>query len=195
MIIIIIFFYHILYYIIIYFYNLLYLKIYYYLYNRKMNKFSNFKPKYINKSLLPRYNNISYKNIIKSNNILNNLKNDSYLSQINNKYKNIYSMNKRYFSSISSIDNKEYKKYNNNPYKYNFVFGGLCGMFLITIYDENNKHNFIELNLYPTNFIYDFFNRDYKDYIIGFIVGGLCFPISYSLVAASILFNCMKKII
>lgn len=157
-----------------------------------MNKFNYFKPKYINKSLLPKYNHISYKNINKSNNIFNNLKNDLYL---NNKYK--YFNNKRYFSSNSSIiknDNK-YKQYYDNPYKYNFVFGGLCGIFLIMIYDENNKYNFIELYLYPSNFLIDFFKRDSKDYIIGFIIGGLCFPVSYSLVAASILFNCMKKIL
>jgi len=147
-----------------------------------MNKILN-KPKYINKSI-PKFNYIKNNfNIFnkKSNNLLNNY--DKFNKLNNKKYYHI------------STNSKNYKKEYNNPYKYNFIFGGICGIFLVDIYNEYYSEDNFLLQSYPSNFFIDVLKKPYDEYIIGFMIGGFLFPLSYSLLSASILFKLMKKLL
>jgi hypothetical protein len=119
-------------------------------------------------------------NLLKKNNLLkNNLLSTNKLSTNNN--------------CIIPINNNytKYKKYN-----YNFIYGGICGFILTNIYDNkfNNEHN--KINNYPSNFFINTLNNfTISKYTVGFVVGSLLYPISYSLLSACIFFEIIKIII
>jgi hypothetical protein len=164
-----------------------------------MNKL-NHKLKFINKYIIPKNNHILYDykliNKFKTDN-----KYDHYLNKFNdNNYnlnnKNI-NYNKKYYHT-TSLEKYKLLSNKNIPYKYNFIFGGICGIILVELYtiyfiDEENSEKIV--TLYPSNFMINILDKSYEYHMIGFVIGGLIFPISYSLVSASIVFSCMKKLL
>lgn len=159
-----------------------------------MNK-SNYKPKFINKYIIPKNNNILY-----DHKIFNKLKTDNkynhYFNNFNNLNKKQY--HQKFMSYTTSLEKYKLSSNKNIPYKYNFIFGGICGIILVELYTidffgEEKSEKIV--TLYPSNFMINILDKSYKYHVIGFVIGGLVFPISYSLISASIVFSCMKKLL
>jgi len=127
-----------------------------------------------------KYKDIDNNKIYKMNRIYNILNNCNKFKH-NDKIKNIFLNN---------------KNENNKIYNYNYLCGGLCGIILIKIHDKLKKRENDVNKKYPTNFIIETLRNDEPiKYLGGFIIGGLIYPISYSLISACLFFEMIKIII
>jgi len=109
----------------------------------------------------------------------------------------------RFFNLLKKNNLLKYNKLTTNNYtknkkiyNYNFLYGGICGFILTNIYENKFNYDHYKINFYPTNFFINTLNNfTISKYTVGFVVGSLLYPISYSLLSACIFFEIIKIII